>query len=239
MKIEPWNAGREIARASWSPPDGLRVETLAEIGDLQRLPLMSVVDFLAFGQTRSPDGLDVLQDIAARAQAARALFSAAQNGSVELSERIGTEAAPKKLDPAVFDVPHSLVSGDDTAIEPDLNAVSMERFAELRAAQDAARRDNKSPPSRWSDIHVERASLSNWLRNCVGVNVGALPPRPNLEAILREAIIKNGRPLRTQDAEKIASAAGAQENQKKVREMLKSIQGPQKSGPRGPRKPPG
>lgn len=60
---------------------------------------------------------------------------------------------------------------------------------------------------------------------------------PDLAAALKEAIAENGGSITTRDAERIASTISATENQKKIRELLKSLQGPQKRGPRGHRKP--
>jgi hypothetical protein len=58
---------------------------------------------------------------------------------------------------------------------------------------------------------------------------------PNLEHILKQERASRGRDLTQREAEKIALDSNAVENQKKVREVLRSIQGEKKPGPRGPR----
>jgi hypothetical protein len=58
---------------------------------------------------------------------------------------------------------------------------------------------------------------------------------PNLVSLLREAIAKEGTLTQTQ-GEGIARHGGAKDNREKIRKALETIQGPQKPGPRGPRK---
>ena len=80
---------------------------------------------------------------------------------------------------------------------------------------------------------LDREALSGALTRA-GILAPAAEP-PNLKRLLLDAKERKGAELTQREAEKIASDRGAKENQKKVREVLASIQSQQKPGPRGPR----
>jgi len=85
----------------------------------------------------------------------------------------------------------------------------------------------------YTDLLIERARvLELWPSPSPSIGDSH---SPDLTELLNEAIKRKGAPLGTREAEEIASRAGAIENQKKVGEVLESIQGKQKQGPRGPR----
>jgi hypothetical protein len=142
---------------------------------------------------------------------------AARNGAVTLYGRFGTEHTPKKIDATIFGVEHTLVGDDDTAIEPDLDAVQMGRFVELRWNPLTAR---------WFDVHVERQSLTKWLGELVtppaivapiASTDTSLPPKPGSS----EQIYLTGAPGRPTSKQLVVAEYQARIHDKRHETVLK------------------
>jgi hypothetical protein len=134
----------------WAPPNTL---SFSDLPQTLRLPLMSVLNFLAFGTPNPPEHQDALMCMAHRERAFRTLCAVAGADKVKL---FGTPltGGRRPIPPTEFDQPLALAD-EDGAIGIDLGAVPMERYVELRRAEQQW--------MWWRDVHVERSSLMQWL----------------------------------------------------------------------------
>jgi len=149
-----YSAALELRRSGWTPPAGLSFSAMS----LPRLPLVSVLNFLAFAADNPPPGMSNLMCAAHRLRAFRALCAAATDGKVKLFGRPRAGGARQGIDPIEFDQPLSLTA-EDGAIGFDLDAMTMERFVELRRE-----------PNHWlwRDVYVDRSSLVSWYKKLLG-----------------------------------------------------------------------
>jgi hypothetical protein len=143
-------AAMKLRQSKWEPP---KTPALSALEQRRRLPLMSVVNLLAFNV---PDSLPDTPPLILREhwrQAFRALCAAAGEGEVKL---FGTPwgGGPRcQIDDVAFDEVFSL--GDEPGtISHDLDEATTDRFVELRQSRDRWV---------WSNVHVDRASLVDWL----------------------------------------------------------------------------
>jgi hypothetical protein len=143
------SAALELHKSEWTPPAGLSFFALS----LPRLSLASVLNFLAFAADNPPPGMSDLMRAVHRLRAFRALCAAARDGKVKLFGRPRAGGARQRIDSIEFDQPLSLTA-EDGAIGFDLDAMTMERFVELRRE-----------PNHWlwRDVYVDRSSLEGWL----------------------------------------------------------------------------
>ncbi len=113
-------------------------------------------------------------------------------------------------------------------IPPEQAASMYPSFDKGGIYTDGILRLSNRPSFRWNDIVLATADIDRlWPLKPIGVD---------LHGLIRAEIKHNGRAISQNRAEKIARQNGAKENREKIRETLKAIQGPQKSGPKGPRK---
>jgi hypothetical protein len=143
-------AAIKLLHSKWEPPQTLAFSALEQ---RRRLPLMSVLNFLAFNAPDSPPNATPVMCAARRGQAFKVLYAAAREGEVMLFGTPQGGGRRQQIDAAAFDVPLS-PDGED-GIGPDWEAVPGERFAELRQNPD---------PWVWRDVYVDRSSLESWAK---------------------------------------------------------------------------
>jgi hypothetical protein len=180
----------ELHKSQWIPPAGLSFSAMS----LPRLPLVSVLNFLAFAADNPPPGMSNLMCAAHRLRAFRALCAAARDGKVKLFGRPRAGGARQGIDPIEFDQPLSLTA-EDGAIGFDLDAMTQEQFVELRRE-----------PNHWlwRDVYIDRSSLEGWLAKFLSGQEPAgrrgKPPKADWSAIeeaFRREVAERGMPDET------------------------------------------
>jgi hypothetical protein len=135
-----------IRKDEWVPPKSPSFSVLQQ---QPRLPLMSVLNFLSFDALSPPPDMPQLMCVAFREQAFRALCAAAREDKVRLVGAPQGTGLRQRIEPVEFDISLSLAD-EDGAIGIDLEAVTMERYMELRQM--------------WRDVYVDRPSLIAWFK---------------------------------------------------------------------------
>jgi hypothetical protein len=148
-------AANKVRRSEWAPPTAPSFQVLEQ---RRRLPLMSVLNFLAFDAPESPSEMSSLLRVARLQQAFKALCPAARDGEVELFGTPRNGDPGTRIDPPAFDLSLSLAD-EDGAIAHDLEAMPIERFVEFRWNQDRGQ-DRWV----WRDVYVDRVSLVSWVK---------------------------------------------------------------------------
>ncbi len=162
---------RRLCEKRWSPPKALSVSVLKQA---PRLPLMDVLNFLAFGAPAPPKKISPLMRRARWEQSFKALCAAARDDKVKLFGRSSAEGSSQPIDPPEFDSPFWFDDEQGT-IGVDLAAFATKQFARA-----------------WRDVRVERESLERWVAeelaatNAVskGASVGRPSPMSDIEAEL-------------------------------------------------------
>jgi hypothetical protein len=165
-------------QSEWAPP---KTPAFSALEQRHRLPLTSVLNFLAFNAPGAPSDMPCVMCAAHRGRAFKALYAAAREAEVTLFGTPPDGRAGQRIAPSAFDVPLS-PDGDD-GIGPDWAEVTMERFVELRQSPDLWV---------WRDVHVHRESLVGWLEK---LSTKAIPP------LTRKIGPRGGRPSSMDDIE--------------------------------------
>jgi hypothetical protein len=117
----------ELRKSEWTPPPEL---SLSALEHQPRLPLMSILNFLAFGAPSPPADTPPFMCVARRGRAFKALCSAARDDKVTLFGTPQSGGSRQRIDPTEFD-PGLSLTGEDGAIGHDLESAPMERYVEL------------------------------------------------------------------------------------------------------------
>jgi hypothetical protein len=155
-------------QAPWTPPSGLENRSLAALGGAARSPLEAVVNLLAFAQPAPPSDHPTCKTIAARMQAAYALFGAARDEHVRLFGTLlpqpayGASAPPS----GGARVPISPLEFDNDALA--LSHVQQSAIGSERAAAQYAENGGAPDALIWRDVTVDLHSLSQWLKGKTG-----------------------------------------------------------------------
>jgi hypothetical protein len=145
-------AALALRKSEWVPSPAPSFSALRQE---PRLPLFEVLNFLAFDVTEPPAEICRLMHIAHRERAFRALCAAAKADKVVIFGTPRGGGARQRIAPIEFDINLALAD-QDGAIGFDLEAVTMDRFDELRRS-----------PNRllWRDVYVDRVTLVSWMKS--------------------------------------------------------------------------
>jgi len=147
-------AAIKLLQSKWAPS---KTPAFSALEQRHRLPLTSVLNFLAFNASDAPSDVPFVMCAAYRGRAFKALSAATREAEVALFGTPSDGGPGQRIAPSAFDVPLS-PDGDD-GIGPDWEAVTMKRFVELR----------QSPDHRvWRDVYVDRLSLVSWYKKLLG-----------------------------------------------------------------------
>jgi hypothetical protein len=154
------------AKSEWQAP------SLEELASEPRVPLQSIIDFLT-SEAPAP-GVSIFTHTSQRAQAGKAVFNAAAQGTLLLFGRWRGVSSRQPIPAHEFDAVSP--TNEPNGIEYDWDKLSMDHFVEERA--------NRRPL--WRDVSVDRNSFIAWLgseegRQILGWRVflgGSVPPSP-------------------------------------------------------------
>src|SRR5262245_56070502 len=118
----------ELCKSEWTPP---KVSSLSVLPRASRLPLMAVLNFLAFEAPNSPPDMSPLMRAAHLTQAFTELCAAGRDDKVELFGTPRGGGPRQQIAPTEFDQSLSLAH-EDGAIGLNLDDLPMERFMEVR-----------------------------------------------------------------------------------------------------------
>ena len=151
--IARWQAHwTSVQDLPWKP-DADVLSALDRIKDEPVLWLSSAVNIMAFGCTNPPQDVHLIEVLARKAQAGRALCNAARQGRLNL---IGTPVRGgdgwQPIERAYFDMPRFL-GDDDNSIVTDMNRLSDEAFLTAQGA----------PHTSWFNVRLEAPQFASWL----------------------------------------------------------------------------